>query len=136
MDPCECHATMHLWIRQLECECKFAYNYNSRHAYKDKKPPNWPGKRKGALGAWAYKKAKNRFQIRAAKFLGLPIGNYIQFLTIRFYVKSILLIEEAEKMSIWQNHSYKRISHEIKVACVVKTVLSRNFSIISTLGFT
>ena len=89
MDPCECHATMHLWIRQLECECKFAYNYNSRHAYKDKKPPNWPGKRKGALGAWAYKKAKNRFQIRAAKFLGLPIGNYVQFLTFRFYVKSI-----------------------------------------------
>ena len=94
MDPCECHATMHLWIRQLECECKFAYNYNSRHAYKDKKPPNWPGKRKGALGAWAYKKAKNRFQIRAAKFLGLPIGNYTIFLSVRFYVKSILGIRD------------------------------------------
>ena len=79
-DPCESFATMHLWIRQLEHEAKFGYNYNSAPAYDDGIPIWWPGKKKGPAGQKAYKKAKKDFQKEAELNLGLPIGiSYLQF---------------------------------------------------------
>ena len=82
LDPCEAESTMHFYIRALEHEAKFVYNMNSRKAYKNRRPIAWPGKRKGAKAAKAYKQAKARFQKKAKKTLGLPIGTMIYLLQI------------------------------------------------------
>ena len=77
VDPCESTGGMHLAIRELECECKFLYNFNCRPDCPNRTPTNAPGKKKGKKEKEAYDKARNEFRIDAEKKLGLRIGMLI-----------------------------------------------------------
>ena len=74
LDPCESPASMHLAIRELECECKFLYNFNCRPDCPNRTPTNAPGKKKSKKEKEAYDKARNEFRNDAEKKLGLRIG--------------------------------------------------------------
>ena len=74
VDPCESTGGMHLAIRELECECKFLYNFNIRPDCPNRTPTNAPGKKKSKKEKEAYDKARNEFRNDAEKKLGLRIG--------------------------------------------------------------
>ena len=67
---------MHYYIRELDHDVKFCYNYNSSYAYDDGIPKQWPGLKKGKEATKAYNVEKKIFQKAAEKTLGLPIGNF------------------------------------------------------------
>ena len=74
LDPCESPASMHLAIRELECECKFLYNFNCRPDCPNRIPTNAPGKKKSKKEKEAYDRERNEFRNNAEKKLGLRIG--------------------------------------------------------------
>ena len=75
-DPCDSTGSMHYWIRELDHDVKFCYNYNSSYAYDDGIPKQWPGLKKGKEATKAYNVEKKIFQKAAEKTLGLPIGKF------------------------------------------------------------
>ena len=86
-DPCDSTGSMHYYIRELDHDVKFCYNYNSSYAYDDGIPKQWPGLKKGKEATKAYNVEKKIFQKAAEKTLGLPIGKYFRskILEIRFH---------------------------------------------------
>ena len=88
IDPCESTGSMHLAIRELECECKFLYNFNCRPDCPNRTPTNTPGKRKSKKEKEAYDKARIEFRNEAETKLGLRIG----MLTTVWIIKDFLSI--------------------------------------------
>ena len=97
VDPCDSTGSMHLAIRELECECKFLYNFNCRPDCPNRTPTNAPGKKKGKKEKEAYEKARIEFRNDAETKLGLRIGTLTTVLTSKYFLsilfyKSILRV--------------------------------------------
>ena len=86
VDPCESTGGMHLAIRELECECKFLYNFNCRPDCPNRTPTNAPGKKKSKKEKEAYDRERNEFRINAEKKLGLRIGMMTTVWTFRDFL--------------------------------------------------
>ena len=89
-DPCDSTGSMHYYIRELDHDVKFCYNYNSSYAYDDGIPKQWPGLKKGKEATKAYNAEKKIFQKAAEKTLGLPIGKFFILEKLHLQKRAIL----------------------------------------------